>query len=331
MRLAQPPPYNRPVRRPWIALVILLAVLAGATVAALLWWRSSPPRSARLLPEADGYFYLDLGVLRRAGALNQLPPVIEDREYRDFVEATGFRFERDVDSVALAIHGQAGFDSAALDALRFTDVFSGRIDRVRASTYLRSIAQHTESYRGREVFYIAHQGVTSRVAFLDDGHVALSNAGTDAPLHSTIDKFVERGFAAPAPLLREFYGELPAASLAWLIARTSEPAGRRHGALLSSELQRTLGGSTMLASARFLGSLDVSVEAIAPTERKAGEIAQNAGTLLQLFGITQQQVQPGGGDADIKAVLSSLQVSQQGRRVILTAEVPVRVLKKLTE
>ena len=129
---------------------------AAGIAAAWLWWRSTAPRVARLLPEADGYFYVDLATLRHAGAVDQLPPVSEDPGYRDFIEATGFRFERDIDSAAFAIHG------------------------------------HT---------------------------VAVSNADSDAPLHTILDKFSGRSLARSAPMLREFYGEVPVGSLVWLIVR----------------------------------------------------------------------------------------------------------------
>lgn len=317
--------------RRWIAILVLLLLVAGAATAAYFWWRGTPPRAARLLPEADGYFYVDLGVLRRAGAINQLPPVSEEKEYKDFLQATGFRFERDIDSVAFAIHGALDFDSAALETLRFSEVFSGNIDRNRATAYLRGIAQQTATYRDREVFYIPHSGLTARVAFLDDHNVAVSNAGSDAPLHAIIDKFAARAPASAAPMLHEFYNQVPLGSLAWLISKTDAAPANRRGALLTSELQRILGGSTLVASARFISALDVKVEAIAPNDDKANEIGQNAGAFLQLYGLAEQQMRPGGSDPDIKAALKSIQVEQDGRRVILTASVPPRVLRKLAQ
>jgi hypothetical protein len=323
--------YNRRVRRRWIAISILAVIFAAAIAAAWLWWRSTAPRVARLLPEAEGYFYIDLVTLRRAGAINQLPPVGEDPEYRDFIQATDFRFERDLNAAAFAIHGQIGFDPAALEGLRFSEVFNVNIDRQRATAFLRGIAQKTATYREREIFYIPHQGRTVRATFLDDHDVAVSNADSDAPLHAIVDKFTERTLASPAPMLREFYGEVPFGSLVWLIARINPAAAEPRGALITSELGRMLGGSTMIASARFITSLNLCIEAIAPTEVQAGEIGQNAGAFLQLYGLAEQQAEPGGADPDIKAALKSLQVEQQGKRVILTADIPARMLRKLAQ
>jgi hypothetical protein len=322
--------YNRRVRQRWIAILVLVLIVAGGAVAAWVWWRSTAPREARLLPEANGYFYIDLATLRRAGAIDQLPPVSEDPEYRDFIQATGFRFERDVNSAAFAIHGSIDFDSSALEALRFSEILNANIDRHRATAFLRKIAQQTATYRDREVFYIPHQGRTVRVTFLDDHDVAISNADTDGPLHTIIDKFMVRGLASPSIMLREFYPEAPLGSLTWLIAEVSSTPAMRSGPLLSSELRRILGGSTLIASARFVTALELRIEAIAPNEEKANEIGQNAGTFLQLYGAAQQQTGAGGSDPDIKAALNSLQVQQDGRRVFLTASIPVRVLRKLT-
>jgi hypothetical protein len=319
------------VRRRWIAVLILLVIVAGAALAAWTWWRSTAPRQARLLPDADGYFYVDLETLRRAGAIDELPPVSEDPEYRDFIQATGFRFERDVNSAAFAIHGQLDFDAAALETLRFSEVLNGAIDRQRATAFLRKIAQQTATYRDREVFYIPHQGRTVRATFLDDHNVAISNTDTDAALHAIIEKFADRGPVAPSSMLREFYSEVPVGSLAWLVTKVSAAPSLRRGPLLSSELRRILGGSTMIASLRFITALDLRLEAVAPSQDKASEISQNAGTFLQLYGLAQQQTGAGGSDPDIKAALKSLQVEQQGQRVLLTASIPPRVLKKLAQ
>lgn len=323
--------YNRRVRRRWIAILSLALIVAGAALTAWIWWRSNPPRQARLLPDADGYFYIDLATLRRTGAIEQLQPVSEEAEYRDFIQATGFRFERDVNAAAFAIHGQLDFDTAALESLRFSEILNGNIDRQRATAFLRKIAQQTATYRNHEVFYIPYQGRTVRATFLDEHNVALSNADSDAPLHSIIDKFSERGPVPASPMLREFYAEVPLGSLAWLITKVSAASSVHRGVSLSSELRRILGSSTMIASLRFVTAIDARIEAIAPSEEKANEIAQNAGAFLQLYGVAEEQAQPGGADPDIKAALKSLQVQQNGQRVLLTASIPPRVLKKLAQ
>src|SRR6266699_4517561 len=76
-----------------------------ATVAAVVFLRKhAPPEPARLLPSADGFVYVNLRWIRRANIGGQLPAVSHDPEYQQFIEATGFQFERDLEEAAFAIH-----------------------------------------------------------------------------------------------------------------------------------------------------------------------------------------------------------------------------------
>src|SRR5271157_4956141 len=87
-------------------LPILLAVVLIAAVIALIVTlrKQAPPEAARLLPGADGFFYVNLKWIRTFNATSQLPPVSRDPEYQEFVEETGFQFERDLDQAAFAVH-----------------------------------------------------------------------------------------------------------------------------------------------------------------------------------------------------------------------------------
>lgn len=316
--------------RRWAALIIFVVLLVAAGVAVFLWWRGTPPAAARLLPDADGYFYINFEALRHAGVLNQLPAVTEDPEYREFIQATGFRFERDLDSVAFAIHGAIDFDSAVLSNARFTEIFTGTIDQSRATNYFRKMANHVAQYHEHEVFYLARPDYTVRLAFLDAHNVAVSSATTDDPIHAIIDNHAAHSPPHSPAMLREFYEEVPVGSLVWLIGKTS-PEPHRGGGFLNAELRRMLAGCTLVASGRFITALDLRVEAIAPSDEQASRIAENVGGFLQLYAVAEQQMQPGGADPDIRAALHSLHVEQQGRRVLLTASIPPRVLRKLAQ
>src|SRR5579871_2795007 len=87
-------------------LPIAIAVLLIAAVIALAIFvrRHAPPEPARLLPEADAYFYVNLTLPRAAGVFSRLPAVQHEAEYEDFVKQTGFQFERDLDEAAFAVH-----------------------------------------------------------------------------------------------------------------------------------------------------------------------------------------------------------------------------------
>src|SRR5437660_7743215 len=89
-------------RRLPILFGVLLVAAAVALVVVLR--KHAPPEPARLLPSADGFFYVSLKWMRRANITGQLPPVSHDPEYEQFIQATGFQFERDLDQAAFAIH-----------------------------------------------------------------------------------------------------------------------------------------------------------------------------------------------------------------------------------
>src|SRR5271156_204475 len=89
-------------RRPPTLLAVLLIAAAVALIVQLR--KHAPPEAARLLPGADGFFYINLQWIRTFNATSQLPPVSRDPEYQKFVDETGFQFERDRDQAAFGIH-----------------------------------------------------------------------------------------------------------------------------------------------------------------------------------------------------------------------------------
>ena len=79
-----------------VPVLLAVVVVAAAVFAAVQLRRRAPPEPARLLPGADGFFYVNLKWLRTLKAIGQLPPVPHDPEYEQFIQATGFQFERDL-------------------------------------------------------------------------------------------------------------------------------------------------------------------------------------------------------------------------------------------
>ena len=306
-----------------LTLLIVLLLAAGAVALAWLLWRATPPKTARLLPDADGYFYIDVATLRRAGALNNLPAVEEAPDYRAFIDATGIRPERDLDTAAFAIHTpQTGGDDT-----RFSEVFTGHVDRRRATDYFRKIAEHNPTYHDVEIFFIAHEGRTVRVAFLNDHAMAVSNSASDDAIYTIIDRSRRfRPVRGPA-LLREYYDEAPLTSLAWLIMRVEGLP--QQSAILSSQLRQMLAGAVLVGSVRYLGSLEVRLQALTESESQAQQLAENANGLLQIYRAAETSLQAGGSDTDVKSALRSLRVEQQGSQVTLAADIPTRVLQKL--
>ena len=91
------------IRRRLPILFGFVLVVAAIALAVVLR-KHAPPEPARLLPGADGYFYANLKWIRRANIAGQMPDVPHEPEYEQFIQATGFQFERDLDQAAFAIH-----------------------------------------------------------------------------------------------------------------------------------------------------------------------------------------------------------------------------------
>src|SRR5438445_13721146 len=85
--------------------ILLAVVLVAAAVALLVFLRKhAPPESARLLPGADGFVYVNLRWIRRANIGGQLRAVSHDPEDQQFIVAPGLQFALDLDVPAFVIH-----------------------------------------------------------------------------------------------------------------------------------------------------------------------------------------------------------------------------------
>jgi hypothetical protein len=181
-------------------LPIILAVLlvAAAVALAVVLRKHAPPEAARLLPAADGFVYINLGWMRRANLTGELPVVPHDPEYEQFIQATGFQFERDLDEAALAIHYPAMSAQTKPDSAqppRFSEVFVGKFDGERLRSYLRQISSSVDNYQTRDIYNIPLEGRTVRVAILGVDTVAASNLDDPLAIRGIIDR--SRKLASP--------------------------------------------------------------------------------------------------------------------------------------
>src|SRR5450432_2305277 len=117
------------IRRRLPILFGVVLVIAAIALAVVLR-KHAPPEPARLLPGADGYLYVNLKWVRRANIAGQMPDVSHEPEYEQFIQATGFQFERDLDQAAFAIHypPKRKVNPPTPEPPRFSEVFVGRIE-----------------------------------------------------------------------------------------------------------------------------------------------------------------------------------------------------------
>lgn len=311
-------------RRRKILIALVVVLIAGAIGFAIWLRKKAPPDAVRLLPEVeDGVFYLNLKPVRTAGVLKK-SNAPREAEYEQFVRETGFEFERDLDQAAFAVHGPA----SAGGETRYSEIFVGRFDGARLEAYFKRLARQVESYRDTTVYAVPHEGRTVRIAILGVDQVAVSNLEDAAAIHEIIDHYHSAAVPRGGPaLVREHYHDVQLGSLAWFIGNVGKadvfqqpPKG------LDIPMAGGLfGGSTVVASVRYTGSVHLKLEAFAPGEEQAKNISSN----LQVLVSVVTAGQPTTSDEDVKAFFQSIQVEQKKDRVVLTATLPEGFLKKI--
>jgi hypothetical protein len=118
--------------QPW-QLAALVVILCAGAVWLAHWWRASRHIDATALVEClprdrSMLVYIDVNALRRSGLLDLVAgsSAVEDKDYRTFVDQTGFDYRSDLDAVA------AGFNNGDVYlALR------GRFDWKQLAKYAR--------------------------------------------------------------------------------------------------------------------------------------------------------------------------------------------------
>jgi len=321
-----------------LPLVVAVVVIAGAVVLAVQLRKHAPPEPARLLPGADGFLYVDYSWVRRANG-KPLKPVARDPEYEQFIQDTGFDYERDLDSVAFAIHNPedwpGGGTGGKAPEPRFSEVFIGRFDTDRCAAYFKRMAKSVESYNSVSIFTIPIYGRTFRIAALGVDAVAASNHDDPAVIRGIVDRSrrLASPFGGPA-LLRRYYKRVQLASPVWLVAHL-DPASPEFGGatgILPHPADLVISASFNPLHLPFrAGALHVRAEAWAGSEEDARVIAEKANVFLALFHSAEASVASPGTDADVKALFDSLQVKQEDSRAVLLATVPTEVLRKIAE
>ena len=322
-----------------LPVVLGLVVVAAAVTLAVQLRKHAPPEPARLLPGADGFAYLDLAWVRRANVAGQIPQTAHDPEYQKFIDQTGFQFERDLDEVAVAIHfppastvpASAAKDAIA-DATRFSEVFVGRIDGKKLRDYLRGLSSSVETYNGVDIYVIPLEGRTVRAAILTVDTVAVTNHSDPLVIRGMIDRShkLASPFGGPA-LLRQYYRRVPLASLAWAIVR-ADPTGAlgttspiNWGFLFSKP-------AVVVASARYLGNVHVRAEAFTGSPEEAQTATDRVQAFVGIFRAAEiSSGISGGSDPDMQKLFDSVKIEQSHERAVLTAILPVALLRKVFE
>jgi hypothetical protein len=299
-------------------IVLAVVVIAAALTLAVQLRKHAPPEAARLLPGADGFFYLNLSAARKANSGSPLPA------------------ERDLDEAAFAIHYPAGWPGGGTGASapepRFSEVLVGKFHGEQLTGYLRQIAKSVENYHSVEIFTILLEGRSLRVALLSADSVAASNHDDPAVIEGMIDR--SRRLASPfgGPwLLRQYYKHVQLASLAWVVARV-EPSVHDAGVwstLFAKPAIIVVSGSYLSPLHLMPNAIHLRAEAFTQSPDDARSITDKVTLFVDLTRTAEVSVGTHGTDADVKALFDSLKIRQEDDRAILTAAVPLGFLRKM--
>jgi hypothetical protein len=163
---------------------------------------------------------------------------------------------------------------------------------------------------------------------------AVSNVDDASVVRGIIDRSKELALPFGGPqLVTEYYKHVPIGSLAWGLMRIpaapKDPRAARNLSLPGGIDIFVPSSSTMVASVRFITSLDFKAEFFTASEDDAKHFVDQAQTFLALFQSIQSSAQLSGSDPDVKAVFSSFHFEQQKERAILTADIPLGFIKKI--
>jgi hypothetical protein len=214
------------VKRKILVILSLVIVSVGAA-----WWYARARTTAAaefptdvlalMPPDASMVVYADVAVLRDEPLVQRLaamaPQVQPGTEYANFIGATGFEYQRDLDRVLLATRSVPSSQSPDSQTLVIAD---GRFDQSKIEAYaLRS--GKVEQRNGHTVYITptATPGKMTAFTFLAAGRVALADGGDissalgerpQTPVDGALQEQISRVAGAPLFLVGKPQAMLPA-------------------------------------------------------------------------------------------------------------------------
>ena len=89
-------------------------------------------------------------------------------------------------------------------------------------------------------------------------------------------------------------------------------------------------GATVVASVTYrIRNVHFKAEAFTPDEQSAQQLTTNADSFLGVFRSAEISVAGKASDPDMQKTIDSLKVEQKKERAVLTATVPVELIRKL--
>lgn len=304
-------------RKLLLTLVIVLAVVAIAAAVTYHVIRR-PARSVFLLPDGNVMGYVNFTPFHFMNM--DTHPLTSDPEYQEFVTETGFDPQHDVDNVAVSANASAGANPDV------SAVVSGTFNQERIASYIKKQSEvQTESYGGKTIYLAPEKDQTLRFCLLDNKMAAVTFGPSADSMHSIIDKFA--GAGSMPQLLKDYYDDVPFASVGWAIVRVPEfavPPPGPGGMDLS-----ILKNSVTIVSVRYTGSVRVRAEFITQSQGDATRVFTSLNSAVALGRV--EAMAASSRDKDLAEVMNNLEVKQSGNRVILSVVIPQDLIKKASQ
>ncbi|HKM79811.1 MAG TPA: hypothetical protein VJY15_02480 [Candidatus Acidoferrum sp.] len=174
-----------PNRKLLPGLLVIVALSLAGTFAYLRYKASDPLATrnemlAHMPASTNAVVFLDLAALRTSPFLAQLfawaPRPAPDEDYAQFMQATGFNYERDLDRMALAV-------SRSSNGYVFLVIADGRFDHRKIEAYARRSGK-SQARNSATIFSIAPSGTSQALffTFLREDRMAWTNDPSAAAL-----------------------------------------------------------------------------------------------------------------------------------------------------
>jgi len=294
-----------------------------------------PDLLSALPPGAPTLVYIDLAAVRASTFYQHRPdkgPIaLPDKDYADFVHATGFDFEKDLDRVVIASWPA----SSAKEKSRSVAVADGRFDRAKIRDYAmrKGKLDHQE---GHDVFLFPTTGAAgwNAVSFLSDRRIAIVEGPRITPLFDKNGAAADPTGGPSSDPARERAARLDGAAMFAISRVPAVPDNFAPGGMQSTQLA-TLARSVQwvtLAARPEGDNVRVSLEGECTNATDARQL-QAALEVLRLFGTaalegskTRQSMDP-ATYAVLDSMLKSADVTASAERVRILVELTPEVLK----
>ena len=327
---------QRPRKTVLMAASLTIFAFAGAVLLYFSFWRSGVAHAsptAELLSEvpagAPTLVYIDLAAIRASSFYQHRPdkgPItMPDRDYADFVQATGFNFEKDLDRVIIASWPQ----STGQDKPKTVAIAEGRFDRRKIHDYAMKKGK-LDRQHGHDVFLFPVSGGPgwNSLTFINNHQLALAEGS------NVFTALAPPGGDSAADPARERAARLDGAAM-FAITRVPEipdniAAGEGQSAQLAS-LARSVQWVTLAAQPEG-DVLRVSLEGECKTDTDARQL-QSALEILRMFGRAVLESPKSRQTMDpntlriAETMLNTAEVSASDDRVRIRLEIGPDILK----